>query len=56
MTRHLSAVANDADLRRSLATSGLETIRRRHTCAHRVDELIATLSEWGSAKILEMSA
>jgi spore maturation protein CgeB len=56
MKRHLSDLANDADLRRSLAASGLETVRRRHTCAHRVDELLATLNQWGVAKPLEMSA
>jgi spore maturation protein CgeB len=41
MTRHLRDLAADAALRRALAASGLETIRARHTCAHRVDELLA---------------
>ncbi|MGH9623688.1 MAG: CgeB family protein [Bryobacteraceae bacterium] len=36
----LAAVLNDPSLARSLAHSGLETIRSRHTCAHRVDELL----------------
>lgn len=40
MTRQLRAVLNDADLRRSLAAHGLETIRTRHSCAHRADELL----------------
>jgi len=31
---------NDSGLRESLRRHGLETIRRRHTCAHRVDELL----------------
>jgi spore maturation protein CgeB len=35
----------DEALRRSLAAHGLETIRRRHTCAHRVDELMGILQE-----------
>lgn len=42
------AMANDMrnlrqhpELRASLAASGLETIRARHTCAHRADELLA---------------
>ena len=39
--RHLRALANDPHLRAELAASGLETIRARHTCAHRVDELLA---------------
>lgn len=41
MERHLSAMAHDEALRESLAASGLETIRARHTCAHRVEELLA---------------
>ena len=44
MTAHLRAVAHDADLRAALVASGLETIRARHTCAHRVDELLATVA------------
>lgn len=41
MNRHLHDVLNDAALAQSLSSSGLETIRARHTCAHRVDELLA---------------
>lgn len=41
MTRHLRALAEDADLRAALVAAGLETIHARHTCAHRVDELLA---------------
>ena len=44
MTRHLTAIRNDADLRASLVQHGLETIRARHSCAHRVDELLAILA------------
>jgi spore maturation protein CgeB len=40
MTRQLEAVLGDPHLAESLAESGLETIHARHTCAHRVDELI----------------
>lgn len=40
MTRHLQALAADPDLRADLVAHGLETIRARHTCAHRVDELL----------------
>jgi spore maturation protein CgeB len=36
----MDAVASDAGLRLSLAESGLERIRERHTCAHRADELL----------------
>ncbi len=34
-------VLNDADLARSLRTRGLNTIGSRHTCGHRVDELLS---------------
>ena len=44
MKRHLRTVRDDADLRASLVRHGLGTIRARHTCAHRVDELFAALA------------
>lgn len=47
MTAHLSALRYDADLRRSLAASGLETIRARHSCAHRAEELLAIIDQIG---------
>jgi len=47
MTAHLRAVLSDPGLAESLATNGLRTIRARHTCAHRVDELLNVLSEVG---------
>ena len=43
MQAALTRLGRDADLRRSLAASGLETILSRHTCAHRVDELETVL-------------
>ena len=43
MARHLRAVLSDPALARSLAANGLATIRARHTCAHRVDELLELL-------------
>ena len=46
MTAMLRDVAADADLRASLAANGLATIRARHTCAHRVDDLLAIASEF----------
>lgn len=45
MRKHLRAVLSDKELSQSLRRSGLETIRSRHTCAHRVDELFSILSE-----------
>ena len=44
MERHLRDVREDAALASSLAAHGLETIRARHTCAHRVDELCAMVA------------
>ena len=45
MTRMLRDVLNDPARAESLVESGLETIRARHTCAHRVDELMMILGE-----------
>ena len=41
MTKHLESLLGDPGRGRELAASGLATIRARHTCAHRVDELLA---------------
>jgi spore maturation protein CgeB len=41
MKRCLREVLNDPDLARHLAERGRRTILERHTCAHRVDELLA---------------
>jgi spore maturation protein CgeB len=43
MTEAMRDVANDPDLRDSLVRHGLETIRARHTCGHRADELLAVV-------------
>jgi spore maturation protein CgeB len=40
MREHLAAVVSDPGLRRRLATNGRRTVEARHTCAHRVDELL----------------
>jgi spore maturation protein CgeB len=47
----LSRITKDPDYAADLSARGLETIRARHTCAHRVDELlsiIATLNLTGT--------
>jgi spore maturation protein CgeB len=49
MRTRLREVLSDADLRKHLASRGLQTIRERHTCAHRVDELLAILQELAGA-------
>jgi spore maturation protein CgeB len=47
MRRHLRAVLRDPALAESLVRSGRETVAARHTCAHRVDELLAVCRELG---------
>jgi spore maturation protein CgeB len=45
MAEQLEAVLADPTLASSLAQHGLRTIHTRHTCAHRVDELLAIAKE-----------
>ena len=45
MTRHLRALSHDPALRASLAANGWETVSTRHSCAHRVDELLGIVRE-----------
>ena len=40
MTKHIRTLLHEPDHARQLAEHGLATIRARHTCAHRVDELM----------------
>ena len=44
MRRHLRALVSDHAMRDEQAARGLDTIRARHTCRHRVDELLAILA------------
>jgi spore maturation protein CgeB len=45
MTRHIAALVGDQRQRRELAARGLATVAARHTCAHRVDELLGIYDE-----------
>ena len=45
MVERMSRLMADSDLRHSLADRGLAAIRARHTCAHRVDQLMGIYSE-----------
>jgi spore maturation protein CgeB len=45
MKQHLRAVLSDAGFAGALAAHGRATILARHTCAHRVDELMSILQE-----------
>jgi spore maturation protein CgeB len=43
MARQLRRLRNEPALRASLVAHGLETVRARHSCAHRADELLAVV-------------
>jgi spore maturation protein CgeB len=45
MKRHLRALLSDKKMARDFSEHGLQTILARHTCAHRVDELMSIVSE-----------
>jgi spore maturation protein CgeB len=55
MTRALTDLKNDPELRAGLVRNGLETIRARHTCAHRAEELLA-IAEQLRTPVLESAA
>jgi spore maturation protein CgeB len=56
MTRLLRDVLTDRELSNALVASGLETIQSRHTCRHRVDELLSILAECGTKRVTEKLA
>jgi spore maturation protein CgeB len=45
MTRALHDLSRDPELRAIVVRNGLETIRARHTCAHRAEELLAIVEQ-----------
>ena len=45
MQRHLKTILHEPELAATLAQHGLQTILARHTCAHRVDELLSIYRE-----------
>jgi spore maturation protein CgeB len=50
MKQAMRELLQKPELARKLSTRGLETIRSRHTCAHRVDQLMAISHELGEAR------
>lgn len=48
MQRQIRDVLNDPDLARTLAENGLATIRDRHSCDHRADELLGIYASLGA--------
>ena len=55
MREAMQAILDYPELAAKLRASGLETIRARHTCAHRVDELLAIDAELRGAAELEVT-
>ncbi|MCO5733267.1 glycosyltransferase [Rhizobium sp. SSA_523] len=51
MTGLMRDVLHDEALRDELIASGLETIMARHTCRHRVDELLSILGTHGTTSV-----
>lgn len=49
MQRQIAELLHDHAAARALAADGLQTILARHTCAHRVDELLAIHAQTASA-------
>jgi spore maturation protein CgeB len=50
MAEQMKRLKNEPELRRSLAEKGLETIRARHTCGHRADELLGIVASLRSSR------
>ena len=55
MREAMRAIVEHPELAEQLRTSGLETIRSRHTCAHRVDELLAIDADLRGEPALEVA-
>jgi spore maturation protein CgeB len=51
MTRALTDISNDPALRERLVRNGLETIAARHSCAHRVDELLSMVERFRAPEL-----
>ncbi len=51
MRQHLHDVLHDSDLASALTRHGLDTILSRHTCAHRVDELLQITEQLASPTV-----
>lgn len=56
MQHHLRRVLNDKDQARHLADHALTTIRSRHTCSHRVDQLLEIIESLGAPTIESITA
>lgn len=51
MAAHMRALASDPQLRAALTANGLETILARHTCGHRVADLLSFVDEISAVRL-----
>lgn len=56
MRSYMQALANDQELRSELAEQGLRSILARHTCRHRVEQMLAWMGATASARQLQRKA
>jgi spore maturation protein CgeB len=56
MSQHLRSLRQDSGLRDALVAKGLETIRARHSCAHRAQELLDIYSSLSTRTVPETAA
>ncbi|MBW4648535.1 MAG: glycosyltransferase [Kastovskya adunca ATA6-11-RM4] len=56
MQRHLNTLLQDDQMRNEIAQHGHQTILSRHTCAHRVDELLNIYVELEGSEAVETSS
>ena len=56
MKNLIRELLQDRDLAAELAARGLEIVRARHTCAHRVEELLAICAELGAGTLTGAAA
>jgi len=60
MTAALQTLVNEPQLARAVAARGRKTVLARHTCAHRVDELLDIVAQLdggrAGARVAEASA
>jgi spore maturation protein CgeB len=56
MTKHLRALGHDVGLRQELTANGLAAIRARHSCAHRLKELLSIVARLKGTRELEAVA
>jgi spore maturation protein CgeB len=51
MCSRIEALLSDGDLATRLSAHGRRTIAARHTCAHRVDDLLEVVSQLGQHEV-----